>query len=178
MELLCKNHSLLDLILIPSFCYGLGFQSRLMGWTLAADRIWCWKLLKEEEVGLGEEPSTFFPYCSPLWCSAPAACGQLVLPLLSSWLQSTQVSETAWIRTFSPTPALHLHPNFDVHLLKRSRRLFNRSSKTSVVILAACQGFMEKIKSSFFFFFYSFIFSRGCWADKDLALGSISQVYS
>lgn len=104
----------------------------------------------------------FFPYCSPLWCSAPAACGQLVLPLLSSWLQSTQVSETAWIRTFSPTPALHLHPNFDVHLLKRSRRLFNRSSKTSVVILAACQGFMEKIKSSFFFFFYSFIFSRGC----------------
>lgn len=96
MELLCKNHSLSDLILIPSFCYGLGFQSRLMGWTLTADRIWCWKLLKEEEVGLGEEPSTFFPCCSPLWCSAPAACGQLVLALLSSWLQSTQVHTGKW----------------------------------------------------------------------------------
>lgn len=85
MELLCKNHSLSDLILIPSFCYSLGFQSRLMGWTLTADRIWCWKLLKEEEVGLGEEPSTFsipfpsvvFRPCS-VWSAGSGSAQQLV----------------------------------------------------------------------------------------------------
>lgn len=86
MELLCKNHSLSDLILIPSFCYGLGFQSRLMGWTLTADRIWCWKLLKEEEVGLGEEPSTFFSILFPsvvfrpcaVWSAGSGSAQQLV----------------------------------------------------------------------------------------------------
>lgn len=62
-------------------------------------------------------------------------CGVPPLQRVVSWFwlcsaagcrarRSTQVSETAWIRTFSPAPALHLHPNFDVHLLKRSRRTF------------------------------------------------------